>query len=120
MSDGLILWGILAIAVERATEVLMNAFKWWNNEPRKGNGNKQVHLTVYRLVAMFISGGFGILITGMWNIDLFKLTVSEAAVQNGVLLSGLMIGLGALPSHEIIKYIEEKKGKAKADADKSA
>ena len=112
MSDALILMGALALGVERWTELWMNAIKALFGEPPQGQNLNQF---VYRLVAMAIGIVSGLVVVNVANFDVFKAVLPEAGIQNGLLLSGVFIGLGASPAHEIVKYVEEKKNKAKAE-----
>lgn len=112
MSDTLILFGALALAVERWTELWMNALKAIGGEPPEGQNFKQFS---YRAIALLISSASGVVVTAVGNLDFFKAVLPDAGIQNGLLLSGIILGLGAAPAHEIVKYIEEKKNKGKAE-----
>ena len=137
MTEYLILIGLLSVVIERVTEIPMNVVKWYfgevslntttgRNRKKDSSANKSTNPTSgqnlgqagYRLLGFLIAAVFGLLTTGLADIDLFKAVFpsSELALSgNGWILTGFIIGLGSTPTHEVIKYIEEHKNKAKAD-----
>lgn len=112
MPDTLILFGALAIGIERWTEIWMNLMKpMMGTVPETENG-KQWWL---RFVAMTIGVSSGIFVAWIGNLDFFAAVLPGVDIKNGWWLSGAFMGLGAAPAHEVIKYVEEKKNKGKAE-----
>ena len=112
MTDVAILLGALAIGVERWTEVWMNLLRSVWASPPDGQNYRQ---TLQRAAAILVGIVTGVAITSLTDLDFFNTVFPEAQIKNGVLLSGVVIGLGAAPTHEIVNYIEQKKNKAKEE-----
>jgi hypothetical protein len=112
MPEILILMGLLAIVVERGIEPVMNGVKAIWGVPEEGQNRRQV---AYRLTAFVLAIGVGLLITGLFRIDLIKEMFPISGIENGWILTGFIIGLGSAPTHEVVNYIEQKKNKAKEE-----
>jgi hypothetical protein len=112
MPDILILVGLLAIVVERGIEPFMNFVKASWGKPEEGQNPKQI---AYRVTAFLVAIILGLLITRLFGIDLVKEMLPTSRVENGWILTGIIIGLGSAPAHEVINYIEQKKNKAKEE-----
>ena len=110
MTDTLLLVGTLAIVVERAIEPINNLLK---NTLFKGKDPS--HLLWRRVIAMLLGTAAGVVIAEPMNLDLVT-SLAGASIHGGQFLTGLIIGLGTGPAHEVIKYVEEKKNKAKEEA----
>ena len=110
--DTFIVIGTLALVVERIVEVWGNILATTilsNKDTDKWQGLAQRILT-------FAAGiGIGIFVAVTANVDMFMSLVGSD-VDHGELLTGITIGLGTAPVHEVIKYVEAKKTKAKREA----
>jgi len=80
-----------------------------------------------RLMSIYAGAILGLLFAGVLGLDAIQATLGQkpfgsvAWVQNwlpniGIAATGLVIGLGASPAHEIIKVLKETKERRKAEA----
>ncbi|MBI4220385.1 MAG: hypothetical protein HY682_09600 [Chloroflexi bacterium] len=109
MTDVLVLFGVLAIAIERAIEPINNFLK-----DRIFKGDDSSGTLIRRVVAMVLGMTAGVVVASVMKIDVVN-SVIGGHVDRGEILTGLMLGLGTGPVHEIVKYVEEKKNKAKEE-----
>jgi hypothetical protein len=71
-----------------------------------------------RLISIFIGSGIGLLVAWLLGLDVFRavLAAPTVGIQRealfpalGVAITGMVIGLGANPTHEVIRLIQEYK-----------
>ncbi len=63
-----------------------------------------------RLVSIFLGSIIGVVVAGFLGLDLFQAAMEDASSSTGqVILTGLLIGLGATPTHEVIRAVQEYK-----------
>jgi len=111
MSDSMILLGAIAIGVERWTELWMNLLKMWFPSLKTSDEIQRIILRGSALTFGILSG---LVICGVNHIDIISGVLPSSNISNRWILTGILIGLGASPAHEVIKYIEEKKNQAKS------
>jgi len=116
MSEALLIFSILALVIERWLEIWMNILKGWWGEPPQGQNAKQA---TFRLIALGLGVVSGILVAVPLDLNLFDIALGDQRVPNGHWVTGVVIGLGTGPTHEIVKYVEEKKNKGKAERRKA-
>ncbi|HEY0071360.1 MAG TPA: hypothetical protein VGE04_15450 [Chloroflexia bacterium] len=80
-----------------------------------------------RVIGMFIGSAAGIVIAAMFGLDLFWAVLGKETafyfgsepnlltLHAGVSISGIIIGLGADPTHQVVRLLEERKKQAKKD-----
>jgi hypothetical protein len=125
MTDAIILVVFLAAAIERVVEAFVGLIekddkaksglrKGWNSVIEKVRLDS---VGVKRLVA--IAAGVGIAAALCYGLDfqLFNEFLDEDLSEGKAkLLTALLIGVGAAPAHEFIRYVEEKKKRAEKQA----
>jgi hypothetical protein len=64
-----------------------------------------------RLISIYFGAILGVIVAGLFGLDLFGAASGDAAVHGrwSVLLTGVIIGLGSNPTHEVIRAIQEFK-----------
>ncbi|MDQ5825487.1 MAG: hypothetical protein M3441_14940, partial [Chloroflexota bacterium] len=74
-----------------------------------------------KIIGIFIGAAIGIVIAALFGLDIFWSILGSETVFTfgdapraltlhvGVALSGIIIGLGADPTHQVIRLLEEKK-----------
>jgi len=71
-----------------------------------------------RLISIFAGAGVGLLIAGTLGLDIFQAVLAAGATTTqagtlfpalGVAITGVVIGLGANPTHEVIRLVQEYK-----------
>jgi hypothetical protein len=70
-----------------------------------------------RLISLFVGATLGVVLAGVFGLDVFQ-AVMETGVERDVgrvIFTGLMIGLGSSPTHEVIRAIQEYKKNRKGD-----
>lgn len=120
MNESLLLLGAIAVGVERSTEVFMNIVKSVVGEPKetaaekgeKDTSGQNPHQVLLRVVAFGIAAGLGILVMFVGDLSLLSDAIG-AEVDNEKWIAGALVGFGAAPTHEVIKYVEEKKNESK-------
>jgi hypothetical protein len=77
-----------------------------------------------RLISLFVGIIIGLPVAAAIGLDIFQVPATEVATTEaneisyttiGVIVSGLVIGLGSNPTHEVIKLVQEAKRKFKGD-----
>lgn len=106
MSEGIFVLGAMAVFVERLVEAFVA--NWWVVGDSEVSKKLRVAITV---TATLVAG---IVIAQILDLqlmlDIFP-TLDLEPWQNRV-ATGIVIGGGAAPAHELIRYVEEKKQKA--------
>ena len=69
------------------------------------------------IVAFLLVFGFGSLVSFAFNLNLIGAIFENMEISNtgGKWLTALLIGGGSAPAHEVVRYIENKKAKAKEE-----
>lgn len=70
-----------------------------------------------RLISIYLGAILGLAIAGMFSLDIFKaLDVAYTGkAQVPIILTGILIGLGSAPTHEVIRVIQEYKENRKGE-----
>lgn len=70
-----------------------------------------------RLVSIFLGAIIGVIVAGAFGLDVFKAVLESQDTRNigHILVTGVMIGLGSSPTHEVIRAIQEYKKNRKGD-----
>jgi hypothetical protein len=71
-----------------------------------------------RLISIFLGAFFGLVLAGAFGLDVFQAVMEGGPERNvgHVIITGLMIGLGSSPTHEVIRAIQEFKKSHKSDS----
>jgi hypothetical protein len=67
-----------------------------------------------RLISLWLGIVLGIVVAAWLQLDLFLATLGTDASMRNVIITGVVIGLGSNPAHEIIRAIQEVKESRKA------
>jgi hypothetical protein len=74
-----------------------------------------------RLISIFVGATLGCVIAGLIGLDVFKavlgVTIDYIGWHWGVAATGLLMGFGSSPTHEVIRVLQEVKKSRKADTD---
>jgi hypothetical protein len=73
-----------------------------------------------RLVSLYVAAFIGVIVAGFLRLDVFQAvlsappdgvadTTAATAFQWGIVLTGLLMGLGSNPTHEVIRVLQEYK-----------
>jgi hypothetical protein len=70
-----------------------------------------------RLISIYVGAVFGLLVSGMLSLDLFAAALQRPTAtigpswlpHLGIVLTGLVMGLGSNPTHEVIRAVQEFK-----------
>lgn len=70
-----------------------------------------------RLISIFLGAIIGVIVAGAFGLDVFKAVLGSTEPRNvgHILATGVMIGLGSSPTHEVIRAIQEYKKNRKGD-----
>jgi hypothetical protein len=75
-----------------------------------------------RLISLFLGAVLGLVVAGIFSLDVFQAVletpaqgVEGALVDLRVILTGLVMGLGSNPTHEVIRAIQEYKENRKGE-----
>lgn len=109
-------------AVERATTALGDAAGNVKNLLDASRLNSQLAIDVIssfddnparKVASILIGSSLGVLVVGFIGLNLFAATLGEGAGYlagvAGIVLTGIIVGLGASPTHEIIKSLQKYK-----------
>jgi hypothetical protein len=78
-----------------------------------------------RLISLYVGAMAGLAVAGIFGLDLFSAVMAEpsgeAAASSpltahpklNIVLSGIIMGLGASPTHEVIRLVQEYKERQK-------
>lgn len=74
-----------------------------------------------RLISIYVGALLGLAIAGIFGLDVFQAVLGTVPVNANarVILTGLIIGLGSNPTHEVIRVLQEYKKKSKGENTKS-
>lgn len=72
-----------------------------------------------RLISIFVGGLLGMVVTSLVGLDMFQAILGETIKLPGVAvaLTGLVMGLGSNPTHDVIKILQEVKTARQAQND---
>ena len=114
IGDALIVIGALALFTERVVGRLL-ALIWPDVEA--GHEPKILYKQVRGLVGVSLVFLGGILFAFILDLNLIKQIFPDLDITatTGKWLTACLIGGGAAPAHEVIRYIENKKAKAKGE-----
>jgi hypothetical protein len=70
-----------------------------------------------RLISLFLGAIMGVIVAGAFGLDVFKAVLGGAGQSNmgHILVTGVMVGLGSSPTHEVIRAIQEYKKSRKGE-----
>jgi hypothetical protein len=70
-----------------------------------------------RLISIFLGAIIGVVVAGAFGLDVFKAVLDNQDTRNigHILITGVMIGLGSSPTHEVIRAIQEYKKNRKGE-----
>lgn len=114
LGNALLVLGALALFGERLVDrVLM--LVWPDVEA--GATPSKVYKRTRGIVGTVLVFGFGILVAFALNLNLIGEIFEGIAISDtgGKWLTALLIGGGSAPAHEVVRYIENKKAKAKEE-----
>ncbi len=107
-ADTLVLLAALASAAERATEIALNAL--WPDPKRMPGLRRLAATAMCALAGLVMAAGLQIdLAAGLPGYD-------ALAHWQRLALTALLIGGGAAPVHELVRYVEERKRALQAQA----
>lgn len=71
-----------------------------------------------RLISVFAGSIIGMLVAGYFGLDVFEATLGDPSghPRVAILLTGLIIGLGANPTHDVIRALQEFKKAQKSES----
>ncbi len=119
MTDSLVLIGALAIAIERFVEPFSNYVKKTIFRDEGSDEKKAANALWRRVFALGFGTIIGLVIALVFELDVVS-SMAGTSIDNGDVLTGLILGLGIGPVHEIVKYVEKKKNKAGQEAEDAA
>jgi hypothetical protein len=104
----------LATAIERAIEATINPLFDALSNGKYGLPQWQPGELVKRFLALVLGLGGGFAIALGLKLDLINPLLTQSALnsEQAKILTGILLGGGSAPAHEIIRYVEEKKQKA--------
>ncbi|MFL5805228.1 MAG: hypothetical protein ACJ8CR_26240 [Roseiflexaceae bacterium] len=104
-----------AQAAKHATDIAKNVLETFKDNPAR------------RLISIYLGAILGLIVVGFTGLDVFHATLGinfASAYPSlpgiGVALTGLLMGLGANPTHEVIRVLQEIKEGHKAANNKAA
>ncbi|TET42314.1 MAG: hypothetical protein E3J66_03790 [Dehalococcoidia bacterium] len=114
LGNALLVVGALALFGERIVDRIL-MLVWPDVEA--GATPSRVYKRTRGIVGIVLVFGFGILVAFALNLNLIGEMFEGIAISDtgGKWLTALLIGGGAAPAHEVIRYIENKKAKAKEE-----
>jgi hypothetical protein len=70
-----------------------------------------------RLISIYIGAILGLIVAGLFSLDVFKAAGVDttAHATTSIVLTGIVIGLGSNPTHEVIRVIQEFKENRKGE-----
>jgi hypothetical protein len=116
LSDALLIIGALSLFVERLVDRGLTLV--WPDNPDKKAAAGGPYTRVRPMLALVVGLILGLGIACGLNLNLVSVNFAGIRIEpwQGIILTGLMIGGGQGPTHEVIRWIEEKKRKAEKDA----
>ena len=114
LGNALLVLGALALFGERIVDRILSLV--WPDVDAAGNPSGTYKRT-RGVIAIALVFGFGVLVTFALNLNLIGeiFETTEVTETGGKWLTALLIGGGAAPAHELIRYVENKKAKAKEE-----
>jgi hypothetical protein len=116
LSDALLIIGALSLFVERLVDRGLTMV--WPDDPDKKASPGGPYARVRPMLALVAGLALGLGIATWLSLDVASVIFAGIRIEpwQGIILTGLMIGGGQGPTHEVIRWIEEKKRKAEKDA----
>ena len=114
VGNALLVLGALALFGERLVDRIL-ALVWPDVEA--GVAASKIYKRIRGLVGFTLVFGFGVLVAFGLNLNLMSEIFEGTAVSDtgGKWLTAFLIGGGAAPAHELVRYVENKKAKAKEE-----
>ncbi len=114
VGDALLVLGALAMFGERLVDRVL-VLVWPDVEA--GAAVSKIYKQTRGIIALALLFGFGTLIAFGLNLNLISEIFERTAVSGtgGKWITAILIGGGAAPAHELIRYVENKKAKAKEE-----
>lgn len=114
LENALLVLGALALFGERLVDRIL-MLVWPDVEA--GSAVSGVYKRTRGIVGVALVLAFGILVAFVLNLNLISEIFKNTTISDmeGKWLTALLIGGGAAPAHELVRYIENKKGKAKEE-----
>ena len=114
LGNALLVVGALALFGERIVDRVLTLV-WPDVEA--GATPSKVYKSTRGIVGIVSVFGFGILVAFALNLNLIGEIFEGIAISDtgGKWLTALLIGGGSAPAHEVVRYIENKKAKAKEE-----
>jgi hypothetical protein len=102
----------MAVVAQQALDILNGVVDSFKENPAK------------RLISIYAGVILGLIITAVLRVDVFQVLPDGAVAGSGaaqasalgIIVSGVIVGLGSTPTHEVIKLIQGAKDKAKQQA----
>jgi len=115
----------LATAIERTIEAVINPWFDALEKGKYGLPTWKPGPLVRRVVGVVLGLGAGFAIAFGLGLDLFNPLLGNAGLKYALntvqakTFTGILLGGGSAPAHELIRYVEEKKQKAGQEKDKA-
>ena len=114
LDNALLVTGALALFGERVVDRIL-ALLWPDVEA--GANPSKIYTRTRGIVALLLVFGFGSLVAFAFNLNLIGAIFENTEISDtgGKWLTAFLIGGGSAPAHEVVRYIENKKAKAKEE-----
>ena len=114
LGDALLVLGALALFSERLVDRIL-ALLWPDVEA--GAKPSKFYQRFRGIIGIALVFGFGILVAFGLKLNLIGQIFKDIAISDtgGKWLTAFLIGGGAAPAHELVRYVENKKAKAKEE-----
>ena len=114
LGDALLVLGALALFSERLVDRIL-ALLWPDVEA--GAEPTKFYQRFRGIIGIALVFGFGILVAFGLKLNLIGQIFKDIAISDtgGKWLTAFLIGGGAAPAHELVRYVENKKAKAKEE-----
>ena len=114
IGDALVVLGALALLIERLVDRLF-ALIWPDVEA--GSNPSPIYKRIRGLLGVSLVFVGGIIFAFAFDLNLMKQIFPDLNITStsGKWLTACLIGGGAAPAHEVVRYIENKKAKAKEE-----
>ena len=114
LDNALLVIGALALFGERLVDRFL-VLVWPDVEA--GSEASKVYKRIRGIVGIALVFGFGIIVAFGLNLNMIGEIFKDIAISDagGKWLTALVIGGGAAPAHELVRYVENKKAKAKEE-----
>ena len=114
VGDALLVLGALALFGERIVDRILTLL-WPDVEA--GSVPSRVYTRARGILGIMLVFGFGVIVAFVLDLNLIS-QIFEGIPESGAggkWLTALLIGGGAAPAHELVRYVENKKAKAKEE-----